>query len=66
MARGRAGKDHKKLRAIARKLLDKAEDGELQAIAMLADRLDGRPRQQMDLDHSGGVSVILSPADTDL
>jgi hypothetical protein len=61
-----AGEDHKKLRAIARKLLDKAEDGELQAIAMLADRLDGRPRQQMDLEHACGVAVILTSSDQDL
>ena len=41
-----AGEDHKALRAIARKLLDKAQDGDMQAIGMVADRLDGKPAQE--------------------
>lgn len=41
-----AGDDHKQLRKIARKLLDQAESGELQAIGMVADRLDGKPAQE--------------------
>lgn len=45
-----AGEDHKKLRAIAKKLLEKAEEGDLQAIQMLADRTDGKPAQAVDID----------------
>ncbi len=40
-----AGEDHKKLRAIAQKLLDKAEAGDMPAINTIADRLDGRVPQ---------------------
>lgn len=45
-----AGEDRKRLRVIARRLLDKAEDGDMQAINALADRLDGKPSQQLDID----------------
>jgi len=41
-----AGENHKRLRLIARKLLSKAEDGDLQAIQQVADRLDGKPAQE--------------------
>jgi hypothetical protein len=41
-----AGDDHKCLRRIAAKLLAMAEGGELQAIGMVADRLDGKPAQE--------------------
>lgn len=41
-----AGDDHKRLRAIARKHLELAEGGDLQAINALADRLDGKPAQE--------------------
>jgi hypothetical protein len=34
------------LRNIAKKLLDLAEDGNLYAIAVIADRLDGKPAQE--------------------
>lgn len=40
-----AGADHKRLRVIARKLLDQAEEGDMQAIREVADRLDGKPAQ---------------------
>ena len=45
-----AGEDHKKLRAIARMLIDKAEAGEGWALKELADRTDGKPSQQIDVD----------------
>lgn len=41
-----AGDDHKALRRIAKKLIDKAEDGDMQAIQQIADRLDGKPAQE--------------------
>lgn len=40
-----ASDDGKRLRAAAEQLLDQAAAGELQAISMLADRLDGKPAQ---------------------
>ena len=44
-----AGPDHKALRRIARRLLEDAEKGSIQAIAMVADRLDGKPAQESTL-----------------
>ncbi len=41
-----AGDNHKRLRRIANALLEKAETGDIQAIAQVADRLDGRPAQE--------------------
>ena len=41
--------DGKRLRAAAEKLLDLAAAGEPWAIQMLADRLDGKPSQQIDM-----------------
>ena len=40
-----AGEDHKALRAIARALIAKATDGDMQAIKELADRTDGKVPQ---------------------
>src|ERR1700730_9128196 len=38
-----AGDDRKLLRKIAKRLLEMAEKGDMSAISMLADRLDGKP-----------------------
>lgn len=48
-----AGDERPKLRAIAKKLLDEAELGNMQAINCLADRLDGKAAQA--LEHSGDM-----------
>lgn len=45
-----AGKDHKQLRVIARKLIEKASSGDMQAIVEFANRTDGKPSQQVDID----------------
>ena len=50
-----AGDDHKALRAVAQALLDKAAAGDVSAIHLLADRLDGR------LPQSVGGSEELGP-----
>ena len=42
--------DGKKLRDAAEKLLDEAAKGEAWAIAMLADRLDGKPGQSIEMN----------------
>ena len=39
---------HRQLRAIARKLLERALEGDLQAIREIADRLDGKPAQVIE------------------
>lgn len=55
-----AGADHKKLRGIAKVLLDKAEAGDMQAIQMLADRTDGKPAQAVDIDATVRFEDILA------
>lgn len=56
--------DGKRLRTAAEKLLDLAAAGESWAMQMLADRLDGKPSQE--LQHSGDLVVNLTPPDADL
>lgn len=41
------GQDHKTLRRIAAQLLAKAEEGDMQAIKELADRMDGKVPQAL-------------------
>ncbi len=43
-----AGEDHKTLRRIARAVISKAEDGDIQAIKEIADRLDGKVPQSLE------------------
>lgn len=43
-----AGEDHKSLRRIARALISKAEDADIQAIKEIADRLDGKVPQGIE------------------
>jgi len=45
-----AGDDHKALRIIAAKLIEKAQEGDMQAIKELVDRTDGKAVQQVDMD----------------
>jgi hypothetical protein len=51
-----AGNDPRHLRAIARKLIEMAESGDLQAIKEVGDRLDGKCAQAIE---RGDVSVEL-------
>lgn len=41
--------DPEKLRKIADKLIEMAEGGDMQAMKELGDRLDGKPKQQVDV-----------------
>lgn len=50
-----AGPDFKALRLIARRLLDKAIAGEDAAIKEIADRMDGKPAQSVEM--SGGLTI---------
>ena len=47
-----------KIRRVAEKLIDSAMAGEPWAIQMLADRLDGKPVQQISADSDGGAVAI--------
>lgn len=54
-----AGEDHKALRAIAAKLIDKALEGDMQAIKELADRTDGKvPQAIVGDDESDAISLV--------
>ena len=50
------------LEALAEKLLERAEDGDMSALKELGDRLDGKSRQGIDLEanlnHSGTIERI--------
>lgn len=68
------GGDAKSLRVIASKIIEKAEDGDLQAAREIADRLDGKPTQEAEVlvekrhvhDFSDAelVELILGAGDT--
>ena len=40
--------DQKKLRLLANKLVDKALEGDVQALKEIGDRMDGKPRQEIE------------------
>lgn len=52
--------DYKRLHSAADKLLDMASDGESWAIQVLADRLDGKPKQQVEHSTDPDRPLILS------
>jgi hypothetical protein len=53
-----AGNDPRHLRAIARKLFEKALDGDLSAIREIADRLDGKPAQAIERHGAQPVRLL--------
>lgn len=61
-----AGEDLPMLREVATQLIDKAKEGDLPAIKELADRLDGKPAQQLNLaGHDGGAFNVTVSKDED-
>lgn len=50
--------DGKRLRQAAENVLDKAAEGEAWAISMLADRLDGKPSQQIVGGGEDGEHIV--------
>lgn len=53
-----AGEDQRALRSIARALIAKAEEGDMQAIKELADRIDGKVPQAVIGDEENPLQVI--------
>ena len=54
-----AGDDRRALRSIARQLITKAEEGDMQAIKEFADRLDGKvPQAVVGDDESDPISMV--------
>jgi len=62
VTRAIAQDDGKRLRDAAEKLLDEAAKGESWALAMLADRLDGKPHQSVALADPDGSSQLTQVA----
>lgn len=44
---------------LAEKLLSKCDEADLQALKELGDRVDGKPSQEMDVTHRGGLAEVL-------
>lgn len=55
--------DGKKLRTLAEKLVERAEGGDITALREIGDRIDGKPRQQMEVTGKDGADLI-PPTDT--
>ena len=51
-----------RLRALAEKLIHSGLGGDVQAIREIADRLDGKPQQSVDVAVTDERNVIRSPA----
>src|SRR3954451_3710853 len=58
--------DPLRLRRIAEKLAEKAEEGDLAAIRELADRLDGKPSQAHKGEDGGDLVVVIRRISDDL
>ena len=52
--------NQRKLRKIARGLIDKAGEGDVAAIKQIADRLDGKPAQAVEMN--GGLTITYEEA----
>jgi len=57
--------DGKRLRGAAEKLLTLADQGEAWAVRELADRLDGKPKQQVEASGPEGGAIRISIANDD-
>lgn len=60
-----AQEDGRRLRLAAEQLLDKAADGEPWAIKELADRLDGKAFQSVELSGEEGGAIVLQITNAD-
>jgi hypothetical protein len=66
-----ARQDPLKLKRIAEKVLDKAEEGDMQAVNFIADRIDGKAVQPISGDDDSPIRIlteirrqIVDPSDT--
>lgn len=58
-----AGTNHKALRSIARQLINKASEGDMQAIIEFANRMDGKPMQAVEVTQLDSHEDMLSQLD---
>ena len=49
--------------AIAQKLWSMAMDGDVQALKYVYDRIDGKPKESVNLEHSGGIAYLPAQAE---
>ena len=54
--------EHKKLRAVAESLVERAIEGDVRAITEVADRLDGKPTQQIEAAVDLGLGTLVKQA----
>ena len=47
---------------LAEKLLELVDAKDMQAIKYVYDRIDGKPKESIDLDHSGEITYTVLPA----
>jgi hypothetical protein len=59
-------KDSKLAAAIAQKLLDRANRGDLKAIQLIAERTQGKPKRQMELSGPDGGPLNIHMTDEEL
>lgn len=52
------GKTRKRIEAIAEKLIKLAEEGDMQALKEIGDRIDGKSMQSVELAGEGGGPII--------
>ena len=48
---------------LAEKLIEMVNNNDMQAIKYVYDRIDGKPKESIDLDHSGEVTYTVLPAE---
>jgi hypothetical protein len=58
--------DGERLRRIAEAMLTKAEEGDMNAIKEMGDRLDGKVIQGIEANHTGNITLTISSVDAEL
>ena len=53
-------KDKVNAESLAEKLIEMCNNNDIQALKYVYDRIDGKPRESIDLDHSGGVDMNMT------
>jgi hypothetical protein len=56
----------KTMTALAMQLIQKAEEGDMAALKEIGDRLEGKPKQQLDIEANVGVTIVATSIDEDL
>lgn len=65
LRRALLAEDGKKLRALADKLIERAQEGDVTALKEIGDRLDGKPVQQNEITGADGDPIVLKVTSAD-